>query len=320
MSKLICYAISPAALSLLTKGCAQAIPPEWFNWVGAKPQGQPANARRLCLAATPAGQVWAESDIVAWDKACRSLGHDTVLVMSSDDETMADYTLYRPHSPEQSVHEEAGFMLLGTHGHDARDRAEVLRTLQCPDLGLREAVSIFRRAGGGDLGASNADISYAEVSAFQWWQLAQEFERWVQTVCQPEHAHLHPQAYPLNDWRRTSRGRQEWRAEDLVISPEVFFERAYSPLRDLVNYHGPETAWCKDTVPGFDAWALHGQALKAVYPVRSLPFCGVAELQTGELRPYGGFASLNEPWAWDANGEVQAVIRDWVARRDYTKI
>jgi hypothetical protein len=310
MNKLICYAISPAALALLTQASARNIPPEWFNWQGAKPPGQLANVARLCMA-EHAGQPWREEQIIDWDRACRSLGYDTALVMA-DNEAMVDFDLYRFDNPDHSVHPEAGFILVSTQPADGKDRVKLLRMMQQPEFDIWAAITDLR-GGGTDLGIAG----YGGVTVFQWWTLALEIDSWAKLVCKPANASLHPEAYPLNDWRRYSRGDASRYDKDTVISADDFFVNAYSnQLQALKDYDGPSKAWCRETVPGFDEWRYNGQALKAVYPMRSLPFCGVAELLNGELKPYGGFASLTEPWAWDAKGEVRGAIKAHMNTRD----
>jgi hypothetical protein len=121
--------------------------------------------------------------------------------------------------------------------------------------------------------------------------------------------------YPVNDWNDAAAFGEEYKGKNTIVSVVEFFQTAYSnTLQALKDYDSPDNAWSADTVQGFTDWTLDGEALRTVYPMRSLPFCGVAETAKGDLKPYGGFASLIEPWAWD-DGSVRKAIKESVARR-----
>ncbi len=322
MNTLASYAISRKALQVLDPQAQGQIPDTWFNWVGGKPTSSAANVRRLCLAYDGASNApWNKLAIMQWDRQCRELGYDTVLILT-DQEEMAALPLYSLDDPDHSVHPAMGITLLRDQEMDREDNAAWLEALREPDAYLAMAFSDVRRGAGMDLGIEG----YAGLTAFHWWTLACEFKRWATLVCETNRRHLFDKMFPLNDWNESAAFGEQYKGKNAIITVENFFHTAYSDtLRALREYDGPDKSWDARTLLDIADWPLDALAdnqgsrlnpkLKAVYPMRTLPFCGVAETDRGDLVPYGGFGSLTNPWAWD-DGAVKQTIQEWVKKRD----
>jgi hypothetical protein len=141
VNTLTCYAISAQALQMLDPQTRGQIPDTWFNWVGGKPKDHAANVRRLCLAHDGASDTpWNKPAIMRWDRQCRELGYDTVLILM-DQESLPLYSL---DDPENSVHPAMGITLLRDLEMDREDNQIWLEGLREPDAYLARAFSAAR--------------------------------------------------------------------------------------------------------------------------------------------------------------------------------
>ena len=278
MNKLPCYGITARALQILVGASApiHEIPAKWFNWVGRAPGYQsslpPFAPERLSIVSAPQE---APNSAARWCKNSLAAGYDCIFIDSVDDKHCVD---------ELGLENGIGYDIVAPSESGRTENPRLQNELREPD----EAIVLLwdnLRLGGG---APIEKMGFAEVTVIQWIAYGRSMHDWIQQNTEGNGASVRTETPDFSKWNPWER----FGGASRMLSLSEHFDT-------LPTDHWPwsvENPITKKDVPNL------ASDIEAFWPMRQMPFCGVARTFAGELKAVGALPDakdINGNWLWD---------------------
>ena len=282
--KLPCYGITAKALQILTgsKEPEHAINPAWFNWTHDE-------VSRLTVVQADEA---ASNSMARWSMNGTAAGYHCVLIDAVDDDHCIDDI--------DDLADDIDYLIVSSMNGDTEDNFKLLKQLREPERSLVIHYDTLREGGG----VYVERLGFECVTFTQWLSYGRKIRDWIDRTAGDKATDLRidtPDFSAWNPWANLGFG------ENLMLNLSEHFD---TPRTDTWRWNvgNPIT---KEDVPNLDNYGV-----EAFWPMRQMPFCGVAKIFGGELRAIGALPNrkVNGNWLWDDGSIFNALSATAVVR------
>ena len=277
--KLPCYGITARALQILTgsKELEHTISPAWFNWT------HDGVSRLTVVQADEA----ASNSMARWSMNGAAAGYHCVLIDAVNDDHCIDDI--------DDLADDIDYAIVSSMNGDTEDNFKLLKQLREPERILVIHYDTLREGGGIYI----ERLGFEHVTFTQWLSYGREIRDWIDRTAGDKATDLRidtPDFIAWNPWAHLGFG------ENLMLDLSEHFD---TPRTDTWRWNVVNPLTKKD-VPNL------GSDVEAFWPMRQMPFCGVARTISGELKAVGALPDTkdkNGNWLWD-DGTIRKALEE----------
>lgn len=287
--KLPCYGITARALQILEVSDTprSVIPVGWFNWTGMQSSAFDkayAPQRLQIVQADPT----AANSMARWSMNGTEAGYHCVLIDAVDDDHCIDDI--------DDLADGIDYAIVTSMNGDTEHNFKLLKQLREPERILVIHYDTLREGGG----VYVERLGFELVTFTQWLSYGTEIRDWIDRTAGDKATDLRidtPDFSAWNPWAHLGFG------ENLMLNLSEHFD---TPRTDTWRWNvgRPIT---KEDVPNLDNYGV-----EAFWPMRQMPFCGVARTFAGELKAVGALPNTkdkNGNWLWD-DGTIRKALQE----------